>query len=115
MVYETSFVPMPGRFEGREAVIVYLKATLDRFDRRFAERELRVVDGPREEGDSVWVKGSARYRAPGAPDLEFVVEEIATFAGDRISHLEDRYDDETRARMIAYLEAHGATVGIPEV
>ena len=61
---------------------------------------------------AVWLRGRASYTAEGAPDLAFELEEIARFDGERIRHLEDRYDDETLAAMQAYLAAHGDTLGL---
>jgi ketosteroid isomerase-like protein len=111
-VYETQFSPMGGVFEGREAVLTYLKDVLDRFDRRFTIRELALIEGPKEEGDSVWIRGTATYRSEGVPDISFELEEIASFDGERISRLEDRYDDDTRRQLVAYLDEHGPALGI---
>ncbi|HVP29691.1 MAG TPA: nuclear transport factor 2 family protein [Myxococcota bacterium] len=104
--------PLGGRFEGRAAVLAYFKRVLDAFDRRFASREVSLVEGPREQGDSVWLRGAARYAAPGVPDLRFELEETAWFEGDRIGRLEDRYDAATRSALETYLRAHGAKLGL---
>jgi len=103
--------PLGGSFVGRPAILSYFKLVLDAFDRRFASREVSLIAGPREDGDAVWIRGGARYTAPGVPDLYFELEETATFAGERIRLLEDRYDAETIARMQAYLREHGAKLG----
>jgi hypothetical protein len=104
--------PLGGRFEGRDAILAYFKRVLDGFDRRFASREVSPVDGPREQGRSVWVRGRARYTAPGVPDLEFELEETAWFEGDRIQRLEDRYDPDTVRAFEEYRRAHGAKLGL---
>lgn len=104
--------PLGGRFEGRDAVLAYFRRVLDGFDRRFASREVSVVSGPREVDGAVQVRGRARYTAPDVPDLVFDLEETARFDGDRIRHLEDRYDDETLRALQAYLDAHGAKLGL---
>jgi hypothetical protein len=101
------FTPEAGScLRGRDAVLGYFKNALDAFDRRFATREVVLLDGPRKNGDAVWIRGRADYTSPVAPDLSFELEEIATFAGDRICRLEDRYDDATIAEVDAYLAAH---------
>ncbi len=106
------FTPASGScIRGRAAVIAHFKRVLDDFDRRFATREVQLLDGPREDGDTVWLRGIGRYTTPHAPDLEFELEELATFDGDRIRRLEDRYPDAVRDAMYAYLEAHGAKLG----
>ncbi|MBW2287025.1 MAG: nuclear transport factor 2 family protein [Deltaproteobacteria bacterium] len=98
---------MGGHFEGRAAILAYFKAVLDGFDRRFESREIALLDGPFEEEQTVRFRGSASYRAEGVPDLVLVLEEIITFEGDRIIHLEDRYDDDMIGALRAYLEEHG--------
>jgi len=101
-----------GRFEGRDAIVAYFKSVLDGFDRRFETRELALLEGPTESGDSVRIRGSATYRSPGVPDLVLVLDEIVTFDGDLIVRLEDRYDDEIARALDAYLDEHGAKLGI---
>jgi len=112
-VYEVRLpAPLGGRFEGRDAILAYFPQVLDGFDRRFASREVSLVEGPREENDSVWLRGGARYTAPGLPDLYFELEETAAFSGERIRRLEDRYDAANASVMADYLRAHGAKLGL---
>jgi hypothetical protein len=47
-----------------------------------------------------------------APDLSFELEETATFSGDRIRYLEDRYDESARTALADYVAAHGAVLGL---
>ena len=112
-VYE---VPLPGvlggRWEGRAVVLACLESVTDRFDRRFASRVVALVAGPREEKDSVWLRGSAHYTAPGLPDLHFELEETARFRGDRICHLSDHNDEADTRALTDNLGAHGAKLGI---
>jgi hypothetical protein len=111
-VYEVG-LPLLGasRCEGREAILTWLKDVLDRFDRRFDSRELRLLEGPKESGGEVWIRGTATYRAAGVPDFTLLLEETVRFEGDRIVHLEDRYSDEMIAATEAYLRDHGAKIG----
>lgn len=114
-VYEIADVPAPlaGLFEGRAAVLAYFKSVLDGFDRRFVSREIALVKGPREAGRSVWIRGKVTYVAAGAPTLVFELEETTTFdEHDRISRLEDRYDDETIRALTDYLSTYGAKLGL---
>ena len=113
-VYEVGVgPPLGGTFEGRDAILAYFQDIVNRFDRRFATREVNLLEGPKEEGDSVWIRGSATYTADGVPELVFALEETVTFDGDRIRRLEDRYEDGEEARVMAYLAEHGAKLGIP--
>lgn len=112
-VYEARLpVPLGGVFEGRDAILAYFRFVLDGFDRRFASREVLLLEGPRENGDAVWLRGGARYRAAGVPELYFELEETALFDGDRIRRLEDRYDPAEILRLQDYLREHGAKLGI---
>lgn len=100
------------RFEGRPAVIDYFKTVLDAFDRRFDSRELALLEGPTEDGSTVRIRGSATYRAAGVPDFVLVLDEIVTFDGELIVHLEDVYDDAMKAALERHLEAWGEKLGI---
>lgn len=113
-VYDVGQMPPPlgGINEGRDAILAYFDRVLNGFDRRFATRTISVVDGPREDGDTVWLRGGVTYTAPGVPDLYFELEESTTFRGDLIVRLEDRYDDATMQKVIDYANAHGAKLGL---
>jgi SnoaL-like domain len=101
-----------GEIEGRAAILDYFRDVLNRFDRRFASRRVELLEGPREDRDSVWIKGRALYTAAGAPDLAFDLEETAHFEGERIRRLADVYAPEEHGKLAAYLEAHGTRLGL---
>jgi hypothetical protein len=113
-VYEVELpAPFGGRFEGRPAILAYFKQVLDGFDRRFARREVALLEGPRESDDgSVWIRGSARYTAPDVPELCFELEETAWFDRARIRRLRDAYAGEELERVQAWLGRHGPKLGI---
>lgn len=112
-VYEIDMDPPIGaRLEGRDAILAYFKQIVDRFDRRFESRELALLEGPKEEGDSVWIRGSATYRAAGVPAFVLELKEIVTFEGDRIRLLEDEYQPAMQRSLAAYLKEHGPKLGI---
>jgi len=100
------------RCEGRRAIISWFKDVLDRFDRRFATRELTLVEGPKENDNEVWIRGFATYRAEGVPDLKLQLEETVRFDGDRIVHMEDRYTPQMIAETVAYVLQHGEQLGV---
>ena len=104
--------PMGGRFEGRAAILAYFKDVLDRFDRRFESREIALLEGPTEDGDSVWIRGTATYRAKGVPKFVLELEETVHFEGDRIRRLEDHYEPAMKQRIDSYLKQHGEKLGI---
>lgn len=111
-VYEVG-LPLLGasRCEGRVAILAWFKDVLDRFDRRFESRELRLLEGPKESDGEVWIRGTATYRLAGLPDLTLLLEESVRFEHDRIVHLEDRYSPEMVAETEAYLRDHSAKLG----
>jgi hypothetical protein len=112
-VYEVDLEPpMGGVFEGRDAILVYFKQVLDRFDRRFASRELSLLEGPKQEGDTVWLRGAATYRAPGVPDFVLELKEVIRFEGDRICRLEDHYEPAMKKAIAEFIAAHGAKLGL---
>ena len=99
--------PFAGRHEGRDAVLEYMKLSLDGFDRRFESREVSLIEGPELRDGAVWVRWRARYRVAGAPDLEIDGEEKAYFEGDRIRRLEDQFPPDASTATLAYFEKHG--------
>jgi len=112
-IYEVALdPPMGGRFEGRDAILSYFKVVLDRFDRRFESREIALLEGPKEDGKSVWIRGRATYRAKGVPDFVLDLEETATYEGDRICRLEDHYEPAMKQTIATYLTEHGEKLGI---
>lgn len=112
-VYEIG-LPLLGseRCEGRDAILSWFPDVLDRFDRKFESRELKPLEGPREEGSEVWLRGAATYRSPGLPDFVLVLKETARFEGDRIVHLEDRYTSEMEAETRLYLKEYSEKLGL---
>jgi hypothetical protein len=112
-VYEVELdPPMGGRFEGRAAILDYFRFVLDAFDRRFESREVALLDGPTEKDGSVWLRGSATYRAPGVPEFVLELEMTVRFDGERIREMVDHYEPEMKRQIRAYLGAHGSKLGI---
>ncbi len=100
--------PFAGRHEGRDAVLAHLKRSVDGFDRRFETRELEILEGPEQEGSSVWLRWRGSYRSPGLPELVIDGEETAVFENGRIRRLEDRFPLEASSILEAWLEANGS-------
>ena len=105
--------PFAGRWEGRQAVLANFKQTLDRFDRRFsAKRSFEVLEGPLERDGGTWARLGEVYPLAGAADLVFELVEEASFDGDRIRRIVDRIPESMAERARAYIEAHGARLGL---
>ena len=100
------------RCEGRDAILGWFKDVLDRFDRNFESRELEAIEGPREEGNEVWLRGAVIYRAPGVPEFRLVLKETLRFEGDRIVHLDDQYTDEMKEKTNRFIREYGSKIGV---
>ena len=112
-VYEAAIdPPIGGIFEGRAAILTYFKDVLDRFDRHFESRDLALLEGPKEDGQSVWIRGSATYRAAGVPEFVLELEETAHFEDGKIRRLEDRYEPAMKQQISTYLNEYSAKLGI---
>jgi hypothetical protein len=112
-VYEIG-LPILGaeRCEGRAAIVAWFKDVLDRFDRRFATRTLDLLEGPKESGNEVWIRGTATYTAEGVPDFALTLAETIRFDGDKIVHLEDHYTPEMLEETTRFALEHGAKLGM---
>ncbi len=101
-----------GRVEGRDAILAYFERSLDGLDRRFDSRRLTPTEGPEIEGDTLRIVGDATYTSAGVPEFVLRLEERLTFEDGRIARLEDRYTDEMRDALLAYVDAWGEKLGI---
>ena len=100
--------PFAGKHEGRDAVLAHMKRSVDSFDRRFETRELQVLEGPVQDGSSVWLRWRVSYRSPGLAQLVIDGEETAIFEGDQIRRLEDRFPPEASPISEAWFNANGS-------
>jgi len=98
--------PLGGSWQGRDAVLRHLKESLDQLDRRFDARRVEPVGEPRSGEDWFEMGWRAVYSRTGCPDLVFEGVERATFAGDRITLLEDRVAPDVEVRIRDYLARH---------
>jgi hypothetical protein len=98
--------PFAGRHEGRDAILAYMKQSLDGFDRRFESRALDTLEGPSLKDGAVWMRWRVTYRVADAPPLVVEGEETATFEGDRIRRLEDQMPADASATQ-RFFEEHG--------
>lgn len=106
-VYETLADPPLGNLqEGRDAIFAYMKVSVAGFDRLFDKRELVLLEGPLVRGNAVWIKWRADYESEGVPPLALEGEETASFDGDRISRLEDRWSPDAGKAVLEYMESH---------
>jgi len=98
--------PFAGKWEGRRAVLEYLKKSLDTFDRRFETRELELLEGPELRDGAVWIRWRGTYRVADAPPFVMEGEETARLRGDRIERLEDRFESAAAEKLGAWMGAN---------
>jgi hypothetical protein len=108
-VYEVAGpAPFGGRAEGRDAVLAHLRDSLNAFDRRFPRRAVQVLEGPALRQGGVQVHWRASYSGPGLPELILDGEESASFEGERICRLEDRFPPEMKWILELWLHNFGS-------
>jgi len=105
-VYEVRNVPFGCRIEGRDAIFLGIKKSLDNFDRRFAERRPEITDPPTETGDSVSVGWAVTYTKPGAPAFVLRGRSTARYRDDQIVHLVDEYPEGMADEAACWVRAH---------
>jgi len=97
--------------KGRDAVLANFASMTTGLDKRFANREVVVIDGLEDRGDHVWMRWRTIYKLAGAPDYRMEGESRAYFQGSQMRLLEDTLDPETTAQVTAYMAEHGAKLG----
>jgi hypothetical protein len=98
------------RHTGRAAVLDYLAWLTEHFDRRFEERRLLHVDGPRvreKQGEvEVETHGIAIYRLPSGEFCHLPMTETAHLRDGRIERLVDRLSAGASHEMRCFVERH---------
>jgi hypothetical protein len=100
-----------GTHEGGDAILANFAGVTAGLDKRFASREVIVLDGLEDRGDHAWMRWEAVYHLAGAPDFRMQGESFAYFDGLRMRRLEDRLPAETVDQVTAYMTEHGAKLG----
>lgn len=91
-VYQVSDAPFACRIEGRDAIFRGIKKSIDGFDRRMDQRKIEALGQLTETANQVQVPWAVTYHYRDLPPMRVTARTTATYAGDRIVHLEDRYD-----------------------
>ena len=106
-VYETiADSPLAGVQDGRDAILAGLKQSLDKLDRRFEKRILKLLDGPHLQDGAVRLDFRATYQSSGLPDLVLEGRESLWFEDGRIKRMEDRYTDAQTRVFADWMQAH---------
>jgi SnoaL-like domain len=105
-VYAVAGLPAACELRGREHILRGMRKSLDGFDRKMTRREIAPTAPPSEDGDRVTLIGLVRYQRGESPPIELRATIVATFDGDRISHMRDTFTLDAAA--IAWLGHHAA-------
>jgi hypothetical protein len=100
-----------GTYKGRDGVLAFFANITTALDKRFASREVVVLDGLEDRGDHVWMRWETIYKLKGAPDFRMQGESRAYFNGSQMCRLEDWIPPEVAERTAAYMAEHGAKLG----
>lgn len=109
--YEVRGGPMACKIAGREAIFSGLKKSIDGLDRRCADRQLKLTDGPdivdKGEGGELSIGWNAIYQYGDAPELTLPGRSVFTVTGGVIAAMRDEYDDAEMADVADWMRAHG--------
>jgi len=97
-VYEVH-APFGCRLVGPAAIFAGIKKSLDGFDRHFDRRDVEVTSGPDVAGDELKLGWKVVYHKAGLPPFVLRGRSSARYAGGKIVHLADSYDDQVRAEF----------------
>jgi predicted ester cyclase len=96
---------------GRAAVIAGLQRAVETVDRRFDVRVPEIIEGPRREGDRVWMRFRLRLRRAGLPELCVEGEHVTVHAADgRIAELHESLAPGHDVRTADFLSRHDAAL-----
>lgn len=96
---------------GREAVgcaeiVAAFGRELDAMDRRFDQRIPEIIDGPNQEGDSIWMRWALVFRRDGLPSLRIEGEHRAVYGDGKIVLLEEKVEAPACQAVAEYLATH---------
>jgi hypothetical protein len=107
VVYEIKGAPFACVIHGRAEMLAAIRRSVSGFDRHCVRRIMPSAM-PKQEGDSVVVRGTVGYVRGDSPELLATVTETATYANGLIVRLVDVYDADMVARGTAWFAAWGA-------
>lgn len=96
--------PLGGAWQGPEAVLGAIRASVGSFDRRFDAREPRILEGPTVIPGGVHLSWVVTYRRDGLPPFELVGEEWDFFRDGKLEFHRERIAN--AAETLAFLQRH---------
>ncbi len=98
--------PLASDVTGNAAIGEAFRRNLAGLDRRFDQRIPEVLEGPFQDGSSVWMRWALVFRRHGLPPLRIEGDHTVTYEGGRISSLVENVAADTGARVANYLERY---------
>ena len=97
--------------EGRQAILAYLQADVERSDRRFDSRTLVALSPPSAAGSQLSRRWRCTYTLAGAPDLVVEGEARYRFRGNLIESIEEELTPESASRLNDWMHDYGDRLG----
>jgi hypothetical protein len=110
--YEVRGGPLACRLYGRDAIIAGLKKSIDGLDRRCADRQIELTEGPAVVGDDnryeLSVAWRVTYQYRDAPKLVLPGRSAFTIVDGVIVGMRDEYDEKEMGDVGAWMLKYGA-------
>ena len=97
--------PIGGAWQGPEAVLGAIRASVGSFDRRFDAREPRILEGPTGIPGGVHLSWVVTYRREGLPPFDLLGEEWDFFRDGKLEFHRERISN--AAEVFDFLTRHG--------
>lgn len=109
--YEVRGGPLACRISGRDAIFAGLKKSIDGLDRRSADRQIDLTDGPNvtgtDSGQELNVGWRVSYQYGDAPKMVLPGRSVFTIADGVIVAMRDEYDEKEMEDVVAWMLTHG--------
>lgn len=109
--YEIRGGPLACEISGREAIFAGLKKSIDGLDRRCADRQLELTDGPNvastEGGHEISIGWNVIYQYGDAPTVTLPGRSVFNISDGLIVAMRDEYDDKEMGSVGAWMVEYG--------
>jgi hypothetical protein len=109
--YEVRGGPLACKITGREDVFAGLKKSLDGLDRRCADRQIELTDGPdivdTADGAELSIGWNVVYQYKDAPKVTLPGRSVFTIGNGVIVAMRDEYDDSEMGPVDAWMLKYG--------
>ena len=109
-IYDVKSDAFGGRMSGPTAIFAGMKKSLDGLDRRFTKRDIEVTEPPQVTGDEMTVGWKVLYEISGHPPFVMRGRSKVRYAGTKIAHLEDTFENDTEKDLATWRRQTGIEV-----